>query len=110
VDKVFIGQSSASFGAANRRQFYVSVSRGREQALVFTDDKKGLLKAALRHDEPSSAHDLVKTRTREPELRERLKKRLAFIRRLANFTTHFDSRQTHLDRASATQREIRHAI
>src|SRR5271155_5670977 len=30
--------SSRSFGAVNREQFYVSISRGRERVHVFTDD------------------------------------------------------------------------
>ena len=43
--------SAQSFPASNQRQFYVSVSRGKEQALVFTNDKKELLKAVEKGDE-----------------------------------------------------------
>lgn len=46
VDRVFIAQSAASFPASSREQFYVSCSRGREQARIFTDDKAAL-KAAV---------------------------------------------------------------
>lgn len=69
VDRVFIGQSSRSFAASSREQFYVSVSRGREQALVFTDDKAGLLEAVRRGDERLSATELVRGRPvfRPPE-------------------------------------------
>ena len=63
-DKVFIGQSSQSFAAANQRQFYVSVSRGKEQALVFTDYKKELLKAVERPDQPLSATEFADRRYR----------------------------------------------
>ena len=42
VDKVLIGQSQQSLPASDRQQLYVSVSRGREQAVIFTDDKKRL--------------------------------------------------------------------
>jgi len=42
VDRVFIAQSADSFPASSREQFYVSVSRGREQAVIYTDDKQGL--------------------------------------------------------------------
>ena len=38
VDDVFLVASSHSFGAVNREQFYVSISRGRERCHVFTDD------------------------------------------------------------------------
>lgn len=45
VDHVYLAASSRSFLAAHREQFYVSVSRGRYRARIFTDDKKGLLAA-----------------------------------------------------------------
>ena len=89
VDKVFIGQSSQSFGAASRRQFYVSVSRGKEQALVFTDDKHDLLKAVQRADDPLSATEFVHNRDKRPSLRTRLKKHLTSMRRVMSFA------QTH---------------
>lgn len=38
VDEVLLVASSRSFGAVNREQFYVSVSRGRERVHIFTDD------------------------------------------------------------------------
>jgi len=38
VDEVLVVASSRSFGAVNREQFYVSISRGRERVHVFTDD------------------------------------------------------------------------
>src|SRR4029077_7441030 len=43
VDKVFVGIASQSFGAANERRFYVPATRGRLQAVIFTDDKQALL-------------------------------------------------------------------
>lgn len=66
VDRVFIGQSSDSFGASSREQFYVSASRAREKAVVFTDDKVSLLDAVNRSDERISATELVaQSRRRE---------------------------------------------
>ena len=59
MDKVFIGMASESFPATNQRTVYVAVTRGREQAVVFTDDKKELLKAVQRPDEPLSATELA---------------------------------------------------
>ncbi|MFN0007207.1 MAG: MobF family relaxase [Planctomycetota bacterium] len=60
VDRVFIGQSSDSLPASSREQFYVSVSRGRERATVYTDDKRALLEAVSRSDDRMAAIDLVK--------------------------------------------------
>ena len=39
VDAVFVLASSRSVLAVHREQFYVSISRGRDEARVFTDDK-----------------------------------------------------------------------
>jgi ATP-dependent exoDNAse (exonuclease V) alpha subunit len=59
VDRVIIGQSSRSFRASSREQFYVSASRGRQQVLVFTDDKDELLQAVSRSDERLSGTELL---------------------------------------------------
>src|SRR5262249_29772442 len=45
VDKVFVGVSSQSFPATYQRTAYVAVTRGKEQAQIFTDDREELLKA-----------------------------------------------------------------
>ena len=66
VDRVFIGESAESLGAASREQFYVSASRGREQVTVYTDDKKHLLEAVQRHDDRLTATELVSPRPRHP--------------------------------------------
>lgn len=65
VDRVFIGQSSMSSAASSRAQFYVSVSRGRRQALVFTDDKHELLDAVSREDERMSGTELAAEAVRQ---------------------------------------------
>jgi conjugative relaxase-like TrwC/TraI family protein len=85
VDKVFIGQSSESFPASNRRQFYVSVSRAKRQAVVFTDQKTELLRSIDRPDEPTSAIELMESKRKKPPRRQRLHKHLAFMRRLDTF-------------------------
>jgi conjugative relaxase-like TrwC/TraI family protein len=59
VDRVFVGQSSRSLAASSREQFYVSASRGREQVVVFTDDKEELLHAVERTDDRLTATELV---------------------------------------------------
>lgn len=55
VDRVFIGQGSDSYGASSREQFYVSVSRGRDQATIYTDDAKALLAAVSQSHERLTA-------------------------------------------------------
>ena len=107
VDKVLIGQSSLSYPASNARQWYVSVSRGREQALVFTDDKQELLKAVERPDQPLSATEFVQAYGRKPTLWARLNKHLAFVCRLATFEQIHEQRSDrHL--VAQWQREMSH--
>ncbi len=64
VQRVFIGQSAESLPASSREQFYVSVSRGQQQAIVYTDDKEALLEAVRRSDERLSATEFVADRAR----------------------------------------------
>lgn len=62
VDRVFISESAESFAAASREQFYVSVSRARSQATIFTDCKEVLREAVERSEERLSATELVTAR------------------------------------------------
>jgi conjugative relaxase-like TrwC/TraI family protein len=71
VDTVIVGQSSLSFPASGREQFYVSVSRGRERAVVFTDDKEGLRQVVRRADTRTAATDLVNRPLADPWARLR---------------------------------------
>jgi ATP-dependent exoDNAse (exonuclease V) alpha subunit len=64
VKRVFVGQSAESFPASSREQFYTSVSRGREQVTIYTDDKKALLDAVRNSDDQVTATDLVYSRER----------------------------------------------
>lgn len=59
VDRVIIGQASESFGASSQEQLYVSVSRGRESATIYTDDKAALLDAAIQVDERVTATEFL---------------------------------------------------
>ncbi len=59
VDEVFISQPSGTFSATNAKQFYVSVSRGRDKAHIYTDDKVGLLEHASEIGNRQSAIELV---------------------------------------------------
>lgn len=77
VDKVIISQSSASFRASSKEQFYVSVSRGREAVAIYTDDKQELLNAVGRSGERRSAIELT---------RDRLNQQTVDINRLEMFS------------------------
>jgi hypothetical protein len=71
VDKVIVGLSSESFPATYQRTAYVAVTRGKEQALIFTDDKEGLLKAMTRPDEPLSATEIAESQNSSTPVKAR---------------------------------------
>lgn len=103
VDRVLIGQSSTSFPASGREQFYVSASRGREAVTIYTDDRQALRKAIHRGDERLSATELVGPPEELP--RDRLRLHQAFLRRLAAFErTH--ATPAERGREPAHQREM----
>ncbi len=59
VDEVLISQPASTFPATDAKQFYVSVSRGKQRARVYTDDKEALLQHASEMGERKSAMELV---------------------------------------------------
>jgi conjugative relaxase-like TrwC/TraI family protein len=59
VDCVFVAESSESFRAADREQFYVSASRFKESLAIYTDDKRELLNAVRKSSHRPSAMDLI---------------------------------------------------
>ncbi|MGN7822916.1 MobF family relaxase [Chitinophaga sp. 22536] len=59
VDRVFIAQNAATFPATDLKQFYVSVSRGRESVAIYTDDKTALLEHASDMGDRQSALELL---------------------------------------------------
>lgn len=59
VDAVFISQPASTFEATNAKQFYVSVSRGRDCVRIYTDDREQLLTQASRLGDRQSALELV---------------------------------------------------
>ena len=65
IDEVFIYQPAATFPATDARQFYVSVSRGKTRAHVYTDDKEALLQHAEGLGERQSAIELVASRHKD---------------------------------------------
>ncbi len=78
VDRVIIGQSAESFPATNREQFYVSASRGRQQALIFTDDKEALKVEIQRSQPKAAAHDLFPKKWKR-KLRDRMSKMKKYV-------------------------------
>ena len=64
VDHVFIAQSEASYGASNKAQLYVSLSRGRQRAYIYTDDKQALEEAVKQDGRRLSARELAKLQER----------------------------------------------
>ncbi len=60
VDEVFIFQPASTFGATDAKQFYVSVSRGCDQAHIYTDDKEELLNHAKDTRHRQSALELIR--------------------------------------------------
>jgi len=59
VDHVFVVQSAASGRAANLQQLYVSASRGRMEATIYTDSKEELIEAAGRSGQRLLATELM---------------------------------------------------
>lgn len=78
VDRVLIAMGSESLSAISAEQFYVSVSRGREKATVYTDVRSTALRDAIqRADGRKSATEMMrprpKKRSRAFELVQRAK-------------------------------------
>jgi ATP-dependent exoDNAse (exonuclease V) alpha subunit len=80
VDKVFIGLSSESLPATTQRTAYVALTRGKEQAQIFTDDRYELLRAMKRLDDPMSATELAGQPIEKPTPRRQKGRRLAVTR------------------------------
>jgi ATP-dependent exoDNAse (exonuclease V) alpha subunit len=59
ADEVFIAQPAAAFPATDLRQFYVSVSRGRDKAHIYIDDKAALLELTSKVGDRKSSIELV---------------------------------------------------
>jgi conjugative relaxase-like TrwC/TraI family protein len=60
VDRVLIALGSESLAAANRENFYVSVSRGREGVRLYTDDKAAMIDAVQGSSARLSASELMR--------------------------------------------------
>jgi hypothetical protein len=108
VDKVFVAIASESVPATNQRSAYVAVTRGKEQAVIFTDDKAALLDAMIRPDDPMSATELA-GRPGRPARRGPQMKPQAVAPRLVLFATKNDALRLAAWKAAASQQETDHA-
>jgi ATP-dependent exoDNAse (exonuclease V) alpha subunit len=63
VDHVIVSISAQSIPATDRRTAYVAITRGKQQALVYTDNKNELLQAIQREENTPSALELLEQST-----------------------------------------------
>jgi conjugative relaxase-like TrwC/TraI family protein len=75
VDRVFVALGNQSIPAANVKQWYVSLSRGREMAKVYVEDKQDVRGAIAKGEQRLSAVELTHTKLR-PAWRTRLQETL----------------------------------
>ena len=106
VDKVFVGMSGElSPGDANQRSWLMSPGRGKQQVLVYTDDRKELLKAISRPDEPLTATELAESMNGKLPSRNGHANGLAALRQQAAMLARNAHQQATVTRA---QRELDH--
>ncbi|HPE74769.1 MAG TPA: MobF family relaxase [Draconibacterium sp.] len=85
VDNVYIVQPSATFPATNMKQFYVSVSRGRDSVCIYTDSKEELLEHVqitgdrlsaieLHDDAIEASHDIAQQKEQDKNLNKNINK------------------------------------
>lgn len=72
VSEVFIAQPSSTFVATDAKQFYVSVSRGKDAAHIYTDDRKALLEYASELGDRQSAMELIGGNKHENYIQQQL--------------------------------------
>jgi conjugative relaxase-like TrwC/TraI family protein len=92
VDKVLIAQSSMSFGAASKEQFYVSVSRGKTGISIYTDHAGELRDAINRSSQRATATELERA-SKMQQSQQRLVSRLATLAKV-----HYDRAATFTQR------------
>lgn len=81
VQRAILAMSSASLGATNMEQMYVSSTRAKQKLTVFTDDIQAVRRGIQRSSQKIAALDLRKVDDK-PKLAEATRKRLARRRRL----------------------------
>jgi conjugative relaxase-like TrwC/TraI family protein len=95
VDSVFISQPASTFPATNAQQFYVSVSRGRDNTKIYTDDKEMLLRHAAELNERRSAMEMMDAKRTQGDCINRMREQ--------EYT-----RESDLDREIIRKRQVSH--
>ncbi|MBI3463501.1 MAG: relaxase domain-containing protein [Planctomycetes bacterium] len=108
VDKVMIGMSSQSFPATYQRTAYVAVTRGKESAQLFTDDRAELLRAVMRLDDPMSATQLAESMNGKPTVPDRSGKYLTTAQQLAAVALQHHLMQQATTRNAKVERGLDH--
>jgi hypothetical protein len=87
----------------------VALTRGREQATIYTDDRNDLLSAVHRLDEPLSATELSEAPQHSPAVPVQTRKRPGFLRGPAVFGGRGNPTQPGLGSESMNDRGLDHA-
>ncbi len=111
VDKVLIAQSSFSARAGSREQFYVSVSRGRSNVSIYTDNKQELKEAVGRSSARATATEVAQRAEQQKRAfgkgfpaRENITSQQKLVSRLATLA------RVHYDRARAITQNVKQVI
>jgi conjugative relaxase-like TrwC/TraI family protein len=93
VGRILLAESAESLPAAGAEQFYVSISRGRKRATVYTDDKRALRSAVQESQTGLTAGELVSLQQRQQAAASRFRARQRLVQSIA---TTSESPHSHL--------------
>lgn len=96
VDRVLIAQSSASFKATSKQQFYVSASRGKQNCSIYTDNAADLRQAINKNADRLTASDIAAKTPKKETLGEQQK----LVSRLKSL------KDTYMTRVKETWRDV----
>ncbi|MCW5921437.1 MAG: relaxase domain-containing protein [Saprospiraceae bacterium] len=111
VDKVLIAQSSFSARAGSKEQFYVSVSRGKGEISIFTDNKQELKEAVGKSSARATASEVAQKAEQQKRAfgkdvlaRQSLPAQQKLVSRLATLA------RVHYERARAITQNVKQVI
>ena len=84
MDSVLIAMGQDSLAAANREQFYVSVSRAREKVKLYTDDRTAMLGAVKESGARLSATELMEGKAPGAKPRVSIMRRMFRTKQIQN--------------------------
>lgn len=108
VDRVLVAMGAESLSATNREQFYVSLSRGREWAKVYTDDVQALTRGVQKQEREVSATELAARRKALLRHRRKLERHVLHLRRREEPARLPPAWQLDADRAGVPQLGVDH--